>query len=623
MPGGFIGEDQVRRVREAVDLVAAMGEYTNVKRAGGHHVACCPFHSERTPSLHIYDDGHYHCYGCGAHGDVITLVKEKEHLEFTDAMELLARRAGIELRYERGGDGRLPRSERDSLVETMEWSTRFYEQVLWSTPAGAEARAYLTSRALSEATCREFRLGWAPGNSALVEEARRRGIEIELLIRNDLAVDRGGRWNDRFFERVTFPICDRFGNVAAFSARLLPAAERRAKEEGRGVGKYVNSTDTPLYHKGATVFNLHRARGPAKDKGRLLVMEGPTDVMAAHQAGFTECVAVLGTALTGEHAKQLGGLTSGGGQLLLVLDGDRAGQANSLKAIRTCLAVGVPCRVAVIPDEMDPAELLADAAGGPAAFERVLASARTDLDHYLRVVAPRPYGLDRRALLALVDQILDALRPLPDRELLGLYLRDASNYLNVDLATLERRLAEGGPRPVAAPSAGSEAVAAAADLPELGADHEVVLHLLVRCPELRTEAFDRLGIEPSWLPPLWRTIVDHLVQHPDADSSALRLLAEDPAMAPMRPALFRWLGTSPDRDGITGSQDRAAFGDGRTELTRAAHALRLGRLREDLGRLRQDLRTSTDFATSARIGGDVTALLKQISDITGQSGMSG
>jgi len=245
--------------------------------------------------------------------------------------------------------------------------------------------------------CRRFRLGWAPGRNRLIEAARRERLDDRLLAELDLAMDRNGRLADRFFERLLFPICDRFGQPLAFSGRLLPQAERRAKEEGRGVGKYVNSTETPIYSKGKVVFNLHRARGFCREAGRMLVMEGPTDVMAADQAGVGECTAVLGTAMTPDHARQLGNAMAGRGSVVLLFDGDSAGQANSLKAIRTCLSVGVSSRVAVMPEGQDPAELLGT--GARSGFEAVLEGARVDVDHLLKTLAPRPHTLDQRERL--------------------------------------------------------------------------------------------------------------------------------------------------------------------------------------------------------------------------------
>ncbi|MFM2092871.1 MAG: hypothetical protein RLZZ127_3360, partial [Planctomycetota bacterium] len=407
----FYGEEQVRRVREAADIVQLVSEYTPVRKSGANFACCCLFHQERSPSMYLYPhDNSYHCFGCGAHGDVIRLVMEKERLPFVEALEALARRAAIKLEPQAGTGGHAQdRGERDRHLKAMEFACRFYEERLWS-PEGAEALAYLRGRGLRDDCLKAFRIGWAPGGSALVEEARRRRADPRVLVPLDLAVERDGRLRDRFYERVTFPICDRLGLPIAFSARLLPEAERRAKEEGRGVGKYINSTDTPLYHKGKAVFNLHQARQGVKDAGFLAVMEGPTDVMAAWQAGLTSCVAVLGTALTPEHAKVLG-QTTAGARLVLLFDGDRAGQTNALKAVRTCLAAGVSCSVATLPDELDPSELLTEeaGAGGVARLREVLDRARDGLGHLLRGTVPSPYSMPRDQLAAAARGLADAI----------------------------------------------------------------------------------------------------------------------------------------------------------------------------------------------------------------------
>ena len=586
---GFLGDDQVRKVKDAIDIVQLMGEYAPLRKSGRNFSCCCPFHQERSPSCYVYtEDQHYYCFGCGARGDVITLVKEKENVTFAEAIELLARRAGIQLAYEKGAGG-MPRGERDELLAAVQFACQFYERILWEAPEAAAARDYLASRRLTRSTCERFRLGWAPGAGQLVAAAKRKGIDAGMLARLDLALERGGTLTDRFFERVTFPICDRFGNPIAFSARLLPAAEKAAKEAGRGVGKYVNNTDTPLYHKGASVFNLHRARTAARDAGRLIVMEGPTDVMAADQAGYGECVAVLGTALTPEHAKMLGALVGGQGRLILLLDGDRAGQTNALKGIRTCLTVGVPVRVAILPDELDPAELLAESVDGTgsappeskAVFERVLSSARPDVDHLLRALAPRPDDHERREQVAVVDQVLEAIRPMPDAELKALHLHDVAEYFNLDRERLAKRLAE-GPAPVRA-QRGEESDGPTQppepELPPLETHQEILLHLLVRDPALRVAAGDDLGLEPSHLPSPWSDLVAELLLHPESDGIALRSSAAVATHPGLRPAIERWLSTPFDaRPGVT----PAALGD-------CVRSIRIGHCRHALTRLKSQI----------------------------------
>jgi len=530
----IIGEEQLRRIKEATDLADLVATYSTVRRAGQDYKACCPIHQERTPSMHLYtNDQQYHCFGCGAHGDVISLVRQMENLDFVEAVEFLARRAGIQIEYQQG-DGRR-QGEGERLRRIMEWATQFYEQCLWRDESAVEARAYLEQRGLERSICEAFRLGWAPGRGRLLAAARQQRFDLDDLMRLDLVVQYEGRSpSDRFFERLLFPICDRFGHPIAYSGRLLPEAERRAKEAGRGVGKYINSRDTPLYHKSSVVFNLHRARKAARGAGRVIVMEGPTDVMAAAQAGMDECCAVLGTALTPEHGKQLGQMVAGDGCVLLLFDGDEAGQNNSLKAVRTCLSAGVPIRVAVLPTGRDPAELLADAEGEKL-LGQVLVSARADIDHLLRQTLPRPHELDSRALLAGIDAILEPLGRLQDQELIRLSLEQLSLWTNMDQARLLRRLQGAEPLPGQQPEPVAETT-----LPALEPEQDQILHLLTRFPYLRGEAFDQLGVESGLFPEPWRGIVDAWIAQPELSANGLQLHERIQAEPALQAHLSRW-----------------------------------------------------------------------------------
>lgn len=574
-------EEQIRRVREATDLVQLMSEYAPVRRAGADFVCCCPFHQERTPSMHIYvADQHYYCFGCKAHGDVFSLVMAKENLGFADAVELLARRAGIVLEPE--GGRRAPAGERAAQLAAMEFACAFYERCLWEDDEAAPARRYLLERRrLTEDTCRRFRLGWAPGRGRLLAAARAAGHDPALLQRLDLAVERGGALADRFFARITFPICDRFGHPLAFSARLLPEAEAAAKAEGRGVGKYINSTDTPLYRKSQQVFNLHHARLACREEGRLVVMEGPTDVMAADQAGFRACVAVLGTALTAEHARLLGTLIGDRGDLVLLFDGDRAGQEHALKAVRTCLAAGVPAKVAVLPDACDPAELLAEGGqAGRAAFAAALAAGRRDFDHLLQALAPAPARLDRRGQLAALDAILAAIGSEPDRALAELHLADAAAWLGLPLELVRRR--QGQDRaPAPRPAADATEAAPTAEIAPLPAHLAEALHILLRERSLRGRA-DELGLEPRHWPAPWDALAAALLL---ADPPDVHAACADPAVA-AHPALVaeahRWAG-------LPLEQAVPAIGDPAARLAEIAAAVLRAERQQRLRELDQEI----------------------------------
>ena len=526
----FYGNEQVRRVREAVDLVQLVSEYTAVRKSGANFTCCCLFHAERTPSMYIYPADHsYHCFGCQAHGDAIDLLMQRDRLTFSEAVEALAKRAGIVLVPQNGSgeDGR-ERQVQQRRLKAFAYAVKHYEELLWGE-AGQPALAYLRGRGLRDETLREFGLGWAPGRGSLVRAARERHADPEIFVELNLAKrSEDGHLFDVFRERITFPIHDRSGNPIAISARLLPENEARAKAEGRSPGgKYINSTDTPLYHKGATVYNLHRALKQVHERKRLIVMEGPTDVMAAWQAGERACTAVLGTALTPEHAQVLGRASSGA-SLIVLFDGDRAGQANSIKAAKTFLASGFPALIAVLPDELDPGELLAEGVGGPDGlkrFEEVLAGAKPELTHLLHTLAPVPHRMPRQEMLAAVRDLAQAIAAIPDATARALARREADTYLGVDLES------------VALPKTAQAKVAAAADAavsetksgpPPPAID--ALLHLLVVHPELRPLAADRHGIEPSLLEAPWNAVLATMLAQPDLAAGALRDLAPDDAV---------------------------------------------------------------------------------------------
>jgi DNA primase len=421
-----------------------------------------------------------------------------------------------------------------------------------------------------------------------------------VLVPLDLAVERDGRLRDRFYERVTFPICDRLGLPIAFSARLLPEAERRAKEEGRGVGKYINSTDTPLYHKGKAVFNLHQARQAVKDAGFLAVMEGPTDVMAAWQAGLTSCVAVLGTALTPEHAKVLG-QTTAGARLVLLFDGDRAGQTNALKAVRTCLAAGVSCSVAALPDDLDPSELLTEeaGAGGIARLREVLDRARDGLGHLLRGTVPSPYSMPRDQLAAAARGLADAIRAIPDPQARTLAVREAEQWLGFPLALRNDTPAAGGPT-------------APATAKPLDPKRDVVLHVLLRHPDQRAAAGDEHQMEPADWPEPWTEVAGLLLCDPGAGGDALRALsaAQDPEISKR---IGWWLANGLDARTPPVDDPAAALADAAPRLLRD----RLRSRRAELQRTLADAERDQDPARIMVLAEELSEVSTRLADLGG------
>lgn len=355
-------------IRARFALSSLVGRRVKLIKKGREFHGLCPFHNEKTPSFTVNDDkGFFHCFGCGAHGDAIGFEMRMGNLSFPDAVEKLATELGMEVPRatpeERARDAR-----RASLYEVMEAATRFYEQQLRS-PAGREGMAYLRRRGLSDSTIAAFRLGWSPSSPR--RDALRRALVSEtmpetLLLEAGLlkASDHEGGSFDLFRERVMFPITDRRGRVVAFGARTL----------GDGQPKYLNSPETPLFHKGHTLYGLAQAQTMARDQGRLLVVEGYMDVIALHQAGFACAVAPLGTAVTEEQITILWTLVD---EPILCFDGDNAGQRAMLRATERGLPIlrpGKSLRLAVMPADEDPDSLLRDQ--GNAAFAAVLDAAR-------------------------------------------------------------------------------------------------------------------------------------------------------------------------------------------------------------------------------------------------------
>ena len=348
------GEDDRDRVRAAANLVEQFAAITKVKRSGRSYTALCPFHQEKTPSLSI-DPGRglFYCFGCHKGGDVFTLIQETQGLSFPDALQSLARQAGIVLTH-RPGDG-AKAADRERLVHVMGRAVDFYTKRLLSGADAGPARAYLRSRGYDRPLIEKFGLGFSPlGEPSLKTELRSAGISDSVMERAGLAVRRGrsgsDELRDRFWGRIMFPIHDLRGDPVGFGARLL---------SGQGP-KYLNSPETPLYHKSRLLYGLHLARREiSRSGGQAVVVEGYTDVIALHQAGMESAVATCGTALGEDHLEVLGRL---GERIVLAFDADRAGSDAVLRGERVSRRSGrrLDLRVAELPDGKDPADLVQD-----------------------------------------------------------------------------------------------------------------------------------------------------------------------------------------------------------------------------------------------------------------------
>jgi len=390
------------RVRDAVDMEALVSTRTELRRAGTNRLqGLCPFHDERTPSFGVNPaEKLYYCFGCQASGDPFTFVMETEGVDFKGALELLADRFGVQLETE-AEDPRDAerRRQRDRLLELLERTTAYYERVLWDADEAARAREYLLGRGLTEATLREFRVGYAPSAWDRVLLASRRGGFTEAeLYGTGLAQrsKRDGKPYDRFRERIMFPLADGRGRVLGFGARAM---------RDNQPPKYLNTAEGDIFHKGRQLYGAHLARVHATRAGRVVVCEGYTDVIAMHQAGLGHTVGIMGTALTELQMVELGRMAT---RIELALDADAAGQKAMMRAAQVAAGRRLELRVVALPAGRDPAELV-QAEGPEAMSARVAGSVPFVLFEVDRLLATgdpdSPEGRDR---------LLESLRPLFD-----------------------------------------------------------------------------------------------------------------------------------------------------------------------------------------------------------------
>jgi DNA primase len=369
---GILDED-VARVREASNLVAVASEHMALKRVGRRYSGLCPFHGERTPSFTVNPEmGVYYCFGCGAKGDAITFVREIEHLDFVGAVERLAARAGITLRYDDAAVSR-ERQRRDRLIEASAAAVAFYHRLLVESPEGGFARRYLRSRGIEGDVARRFQLGWAPeGYDELSRHLQHEKFSRRDLLDAGLAfVNRANRLQDHFRGRVMFPIFDTKGDPVAFGGRTL-------RSEGP---KYKNSPESAIYQKSRILYGLNWAKSDVVAKGEAVVCEGYTDVIAFFSAGVPRAVATCGTALGEEHLRVLRNFAR---TVVLAYDADDAGQAAAERVYQWESTFEMRLAVADLPAGEDPADVgLSDPARLATAVERARPFLQFRLDRLL------------------------------------------------------------------------------------------------------------------------------------------------------------------------------------------------------------------------------------------------
>lgn len=430
---GILDED-IARVRETTDIVALIGEHVALKRSGGRFTGLCPFHGEKTASFSVNAQlGFYYCFGCQESGDAITFVRKMEGLEFAEAVERLAGRAGITLRYDSAGATQ-DRRKRERLTETVRAAVAFYQRLLIEDSAGGHARGYLRSRGFDGDAARQFSLGWAPdGFDALV-----RHLYAEKFSRDDITaaglafVNRAQKAQDFFRARLLFPIFDRAGDPVGFGGRTLT-------DDGP---KYKNTMDTPLYHKSRLLYGLNWAKAEIGARDEVVICEGYTDVMGFALAGVPNAVATCGTALADDHVQILKSFTR---HVVLAYDADAAGQNAAEKWYQWEQRFDIEVKVAALPPGKDPGDLWKeDPSALPKAVEGASRFAQFKID---RVLAASdlitPEGKARAA-----DQIVPVLREITNELVREQYIQMVAGTTGIGHAWFKQAIARrGAPRP--------------------------------------------------------------------------------------------------------------------------------------------------------------------------------
>jgi DNA primase len=406
LQGWLLADDRVKQVKEANDIVEVVGEYLSLRKAGPTYKGLCPFHDDHHPSFDVDPRRQrYRCWSCGKYGDVISFVQEHDHVGFVEALELLARRANIEL--EPSGAA-VDFQGRARLLDVVRWAAQQFHECLLDDPSpqAEEARRYLGERGLSGETVRKYGLGYAPrSGNWLSQKAETGGVAREVLEKAGLIAPRDQQpgYYDRFRDRIQFPIRNPQGQTIGFGGRILPSSPLAARAP-----KYYNSSDTPLFIKSENLYGIDQARHAAASAGYLAVVEGYTDVLMAHQMGVLPVVATMGTALNNRHVRQLRRFAP---RVVLVFDADEGGETGVDRALAIFVSQDVDLAVAALPAGLDPCDLLL--AQGPDAFRAVLDGAVDALDFKLKQALAGEGNLGVEGRRRAVESVLSVIAQAP------------------------------------------------------------------------------------------------------------------------------------------------------------------------------------------------------------------
>ncbi len=513
-----IPEEIINEIKYRNDIESVMAPYVALKRRGKNLVGLCPFHNEKTPSFTVYpENGSFYCFGCGVGGDVFSFVRQIENLDYIDAVKLLAERSGVTLPQD-GYDDSMQKLK-NTIFEINRETARFYHSYLMS-PEGKWALDYLIGRGLSIATIKHFGLGAAPdGWDNLIKHLKSKGYGIPDMIQaNVVGKSQRGTYYDRFRKRVMFPIINIRGKVIGFSGRAMPG-------EDKAGGKYVNTSDTPVYKKSENLFAMNYAKNHCDE--RVILVEGNMDVISLHQAGFPNTVAALGTSFTEEQAKLLSRYTK---EIVLIMDSDAAGQKAVRRAGEILQNTGLQIRVVVLPDGKDPDEYIKK--HGAARFKALLQGAVSEIEYKLLTAVE---GIDTNSddgKLQYLSRATEIIAESSDVMTRDLYIGRLSDKYGVSRAALETKVSDIRKR-------------------------KIKQREKREFEEITRPKFDRTDVNPEKrLYPAGavaeETIIAILMQHPDFYKTAIERLSPDDMLTSLNRRIYKALcecmesGRSPD-----------------------------------------------------------------------------
>ncbi len=427
----MIPQETVNRILDAAQIVDVVGDFVTLKKRGANHMACCPFHNEKTPSFVVSPSkGIYKCFGCGKSGTAVGFVMEHENLSYTEALKYLAKKYHIEVvEKEESAEEIAQRQRNESLLLVSEYAGKFFQESLQTPEGQAIGYQYFKSRGLEDETIRKYGLGWAPvSRKALSDSARAAGYKEEFLVETGLSIRYDdGRLADRFFDRVIFPIHSVSGRIIAFGGRTL--------KTDKSVAKYVNSPETEIYVKSRSLYGIWFAKNEMSRQDKCILVEGYLDVLSMHQLGIRNVVASSGTSLTVEQIRLIRKFTN---NVTIIYDGDGAGIKAALRGIGLVLKEGLNVKVVLLPEGQDPDDFarkhtLEEVQDHIARNEQDFIGFKTDL-------LLGEAGNDPLKRATLINDVADTIALIPDAVIRAVYVQTCADKFEIDEQILTDRV---------------------------------------------------------------------------------------------------------------------------------------------------------------------------------------